>query len=118
MKENFYIATSMIKPLGLGYHKINMWLNFCMLFYFENADSAVCKTCGHSHYKLRTGREKILVAHKKLRYFSIIPRLHRLFMSPKTVEHITWHQSHDAVDRVMVHLSDGEALKHFNNVHP
>jgi hypothetical protein len=31
---------------------------------------------------------------------------------------MTWHQSHDAVDGVMMHLSDGEAWKHFNNVHP
>jgi len=39
-------------------------------------------------------------------------------MSPRTTEHLTWHQSHDAIDRVMVHLSDGEAWKHFNSVHP
>jgi hypothetical protein len=31
---------------------------------------------------------------------------------------MTWHQSHDAVDGVMVHPSDGEAWKHFNSVHP
>jgi hypothetical protein len=30
-------------------------------------------------------------------------------MSPRIVEHMTWHQSHDAVDGVMVHPSDGEA---------
>jgi hypothetical protein len=39
-------------------------------------------------------------------------------MSPRTAEHMTWHQSHDAVDGVMVHPSDGEAWKHFNSVHP
>jgi len=39
-------------------------------------------------------------------------------MSPRTVEHMTWHQSHDAVDAVMVHPSDDEAWKHFNSVHP
>jgi hypothetical protein len=39
-------------------------------------------------------------------------------MSPKTVEHITWHQSHGVVDGVMVHPSNGEAWKHFNSVHP
>jgi len=38
-------------------------------------------------------------------------------MSPRTAEHMTWHQSHDAVDGVMVHPSDGEAWKHFNSVH-
>ena len=39
-------------------------------------------------------------------------------MSPRTVEHMTWHQAHDVVDGVMVHASDGEAWKHFNSVHP
>ena len=39
-------------------------------------------------------------------------------MSPRTVEHITWHQAHDAVDGVMLHPSDSEAWKLFNSVHP
>jgi hypothetical protein len=52
------------------------------------------------------------------RYFPITPRLQRLFMSRKTAEHMTWHQSHDAVDGVMMYPSNGEAWKHFNSVHP
>jgi len=39
-------------------------------------------------------------------------------MSPRTAEHMTWHQSHHVVDGVMVHHSDGEAWKHFNSMHP
>jgi len=39
-------------------------------------------------------------------------------MSPRIAEYMTWHQSHHAVDGVMVHPSDGEAWKHFNSVHP
>ena len=31
---------------------------------------------------------------------------------------MTWHQTHDAVDGVMVHPYDGEAWKRFNSVHP
>ena len=38
-------------------------------------------------------------------------------MSRRTAEHMTWHQTHDAVDGVMVHPSDGEAWKRFNSVH-
>jgi len=72
----------------------------------------------HSRYKPRSGREKTLVTHKKLRYFLITPRLQKLFMSPKTVEYMTWHQSHDVMDGVMVHPSNDEAWKHFNNVYP
>ena len=58
------------------------------------------------------------MAYKKLRYFPITPRLQRLFMSPRTVKHMTCQQSHHGVDGVMVHTSDGEAWKHFNIVHP
>jgi hypothetical protein len=118
LKENFYAAKSMMKPLGLGYQKIDMCPNFCMLYYLENAEMTECMTCGHSRYKPRTSRGKTLVAYKKLRYFPITPRLQRLFMSPRTAEHMTWHQAHHAVDGVMVHPSNGEAWKRFNSVHP
>ena len=114
LKENFYAAKSKMKPLGLGYQKIDMCPNFCMLYYLENAKMTECMTCGHSRYKPRTGRGKTLVTYKKLRYFPITSRLQRLFMSPRTAEHMTWHQSHDTVDGVMVQPSDG----HFNSVHP
>jgi len=60
----------------------------------------------------------LLSTHRKLKYFSITLRMQRLFMSLKTIEHLTWHQSHDAVNIVMVHSFNGEAWKQFNNVHP
>jgi len=72
----------------------------------------------HSRYKPRSGREKTLITHKKLRYFLITPRLQKLFMSSKTVEYMTWHQSHDVMDGMIVHPSNNEAWKHFNSVHP
>jgi hypothetical protein len=62
LKENFYVAKSMMKPLGLGYQKIDMCPNFCMLYYLENAELAECMTCGHSCYKPRIDRGKTLVA--------------------------------------------------------
>jgi hypothetical protein len=108
----------MMKPLGLGYQKIDMCPNFCMLYYLENDELTKCMTCGHSRYKPRTDRGKTLVAYKKLRYFPITPKLQRLFMSPRIAEHMTWHQSHHAVDGVIMHPSNGEAWKHFNSVHP
>jgi hypothetical protein len=118
LKENFYTVKSIMKPLGLGYQKIDMCPNFCMLYYLENAEMTECITCEHSRYKPRIGSGKTLVAYKKLRYFPFTSRLQRLFMSLRTVEHMTWHQSHNTVDEVMVHPFDGEAWKHFNSVHP
>jgi len=38
LKENFYAAKSMMKPLGLGYQKIDICPNFCMLYYLENVE--------------------------------------------------------------------------------
>jgi hypothetical protein len=64
-KENFYAAKSMMKPPDLGYQKIDMCPNFCMLYYRENTKLTKCKPYGHSHYKTRTGRWRTLVAHKK-----------------------------------------------------
>jgi len=92
--------------------------HFCMLYYLENAEMTECMACGHSRYKPRTGRGKTLVAYKKVRYFSITPRLQRLFISPRTAEHMTWYQAYDVVHGVMVHPSDGEVWKLFNSVHP
>ena len=108
----------MMKLFSLRYQKIDMFLNFCMLYYLENTELIECMTCEHSRYKPRTGKGKILVAYKKkLRYVSVTPRLQMLFMSSRTAEHMTWHQSYDAVDRMMVHHFDIEACKHINSVH-
>ena len=118
LKENFYTTKFTMKPLGLGYQKIEMCPNFCMIYYLEKAELTECMTCGHSRYKPITSRGKTLMAYKKLKYFPITPRLQRLFMSPRTAEHMIWHQSYTVVNGVMVHPSDGEAWKHFNSVHP
>jgi hypothetical protein len=117
LKENLYAAKSMMKPLNLRYQKIDMCPNFCMLYYLENVELTECMTPGHSHYKPRTGKGKTLMAYKKFGYFLITPRLQRLFMSPRTIEHITWYQSHNAVDGVMAHPSDDEAWKYLSSVH-
>jgi len=78
-----------MKLLGLGYQKIDMYPNFCMLYYLENVELIDCMTCGHSRYKPKTGGEKTLVEHKKLRYFPITYKLYKLFMSPKIIEYMT-----------------------------
>jgi hypothetical protein len=51
LKENFYAAKSMMKPLGLGYQKISVSSMLCMLYYFENTELTEWRTCGHSCYK-------------------------------------------------------------------
>ena len=83
----------MIKCIGLRYKKINMCLNFCMLYYLKNTDLTKCRTCGHAWYKPRTCKGRAFFAHRILRYSSITPRLQRLFMSSNTTKYMTWHHS-------------------------
>jgi hypothetical protein len=45
LKKNFYIAKFMMKPFGLGYQKIDMYPNFCMMYYLENVELTECRTC-------------------------------------------------------------------------
>ena len=63
----------MIKPLSLGYQKIDTCQNFCMLYYLENIELTKCKTCGRASCKPKTSSGRTFVAHRKLRYFSITP---------------------------------------------
>jgi hypothetical protein len=62
LKRNVYAAKSMMKPLGLGYQKIDMCPNFCMLYYIENDKLIECMACRHSRSIPRTGRGKTFMA--------------------------------------------------------
>jgi hypothetical protein len=99
----------MMNPLGLGLQKIDICLKLCMLYYLKNTELNKCRTYGYAHYKPKIDREITIVTYRKHRYFLITPRLQKLFMSPKTVEHMICHYSYDTVDGVMMHSSDNEA---------
>jgi len=65
MQDNFYTIKSMMKPLGLGYQKINMYPNFWVLYHGEYATFIECKTCQHAQYKPNNGRGRTLIIYKK-----------------------------------------------------
>jgi hypothetical protein len=62
-------------------HKSQYIIGRCILYYFENAYLTKCKTYVHAPYKPRIGRGKTLIAHRKLRYFLITPRLQVIHIS-------------------------------------
>jgi len=82
-----------------------------MLDYLENTEVIKCMTCGHSRYKPRTDMGKTFIAF--VAYKNLDTSQSRL-----DCRGYSCHQSHDMVDGVMMHPSDGEAWKHFNSVHP
>ncbi|KAL0435230.1 UNVERIFIED_CONTAM: hypothetical protein Sradi_0230900 [Sesamum radiatum] len=91
-----------------------------MLFWKDDKHLEFCKFCGHARYKPTRGQNP---RHKKtayaiLRYLPITPRLQRLYASNTTVEHMSWHATHETESGVMCHPFDAEAWKYFNETHP
>ncbi|XP_021717375.1 uncharacterized protein LOC110685200 [Chenopodium quinoa] len=113
-----------IKDLGLGYEKIHACPNDCMLYWGEFADEIKCHICHTSRWKTMKGKEgdKIEKGNesvkkgepaKVMRYFPLIPRLKRLYMSSKTAEDMRWHFNRED-DKILRHPADGVAWKKFD----
>jgi hypothetical protein len=85
-------------------------------FSIEHKDEMKCLKCGKSRFVevINEDGEKVMtkLAHKQLRYMSLMPRMKWLFLSNKTARHMRWHKEdvHEN-DQVMVHSSDSEAWK-------
>jgi hypothetical protein len=94
MPTNAYEAKRFLKDLGLGYEKILVCINNCMLFWKNDAALDSCKFYGKSKWKdeiidkngqYRNPKKRPM---KVLRWFSLIPWLQRLFMSQHIASHM------------------------------
>ncbi|KAL0301673.1 UNVERIFIED_CONTAM: hypothetical protein Sradi_6444100 [Sesamum radiatum] len=76
------------------------------------------KFCGDARYKPSRGARPTLkeVPYAVLRYLSLTPPLQRLYWT--TVDHMTWHATHQTKEGSMCHPSDGEAWKHLDRMYP
>ena len=106
----------MIKKLGLTYTKIDMCPNDCMLYWAEDENKEECKTSRWKNEKSRndegatsTRKKRKKQSAKVLRYFPLILRLKRLFMSSKTSEDMIWHAQDCDTDGMMRHPRDSNA---------
>ena len=50
---SFYASKKMVKELDMGYEKIDVYRNGCMLFFKEDQQKSSCGVCGASRFKLR-----------------------------------------------------------------
>ncbi|XP_056698305.1 uncharacterized protein [Spinacia oleracea] len=122
--SSYYEGMKIMNDLGLGYEKIHACPNDCMLYWGEFAEKTECHICHTSRWKNVKEKEgdirekdkeacKKGVAAKVMRYFPLIPRLKRLYMSSKTAEDMRWH--FDRKDgNIISHPADGEAWKLFD----
>ncbi|XP_019232529.1 PREDICTED: uncharacterized protein LOC109213219 [Nicotiana attenuata] len=128
--NSFYEAKNTIKKLCLDYIKIDACPNDCMLYWGDDANEETCKHCHTSRWKptkksnnnhmSTTGKKKKKqkMPAKILRYFLLKPRLQRLFMCYKIVEHMRWHVKDSNRDGIPRHPRDGEAWKRFDTTFP
>ncbi|XP_056698150.1 uncharacterized protein [Spinacia oleracea] len=122
--SSYYEGMKILNDLGLGYEKIHAYPNDCMLYWGEFEEKTECHICHTSRWKNVKEKEgdvrekdkeacKKGVAAKVMRYFPLIPRLKRIYMSSKTAEDMRWH--FDRKDgNIISHPADGEAWKLFD----
>ncbi|XP_021853263.2 uncharacterized protein [Spinacia oleracea] len=122
--SSYYEGKKIVNDLGLGYEKIDACPNNCILYWGVFADKDGCHVCHTSRWKTVKEKEdnksekgkkicKKGEPAKVMRYFSLIPRLKRLYMSSKTAKDMRWHFEHKD-DKILRHPSDGEAWKSFD----
>ncbi|XP_062085975.1 uncharacterized protein LOC133792082 [Humulus lupulus] len=110
---NYYQTSKLLCEVGLGYEQIDVCQYDCALFYGENANAVSCPVCKSSRYVQNQ------IPHKRLRWFPIKAQLKRLFSSKHTSKDMQWHKEVRKNEaRILRHPADGDAWKHFDNVHP
>jgi hypothetical protein len=122
LPKNTYEAKKSLKDLGLGYEKILACRNNCMLFWKDTEHLDFCTKCGLSKWKDDIGDGQSRPSKRRpikvLRWFPLIPRLQRLFMSQHTAVNMRWHADGRTKDGVLRHPADGKAWKSFDEKHP
>ncbi|XP_074373596.1 uncharacterized protein LOC141713936 [Apium graveolens] len=123
--STFNLAKNIIKDLGLDYKKIDACPNECILYWGDNKDRVCCKTCGVSKWKgVEQGQEQELdvnsnrIPAKVMRFFSLIPRLQRLYMCKDFAKKMVWHAVERKKDGKLRHPADGEAWKIMDAKYP
>ncbi|XP_050387377.1 uncharacterized protein LOC126803646 [Argentina anserina] len=106
--DSLYTVKKTLKDFDLGYEKIHTCINDCCLFRGDNLNLQKCPECQASRWKVNPRTKKIEegTLAKVLRYFPIIPRLQRMFLSSTIGEQLTWHSSHHSQDGMMRHPVD------------
>nr|XP_051197060.1 uncharacterized protein LOC127310421 [Lolium perenne] len=114
--KSYEEALSIVSRLGLGYESIHVCPNNCVLFRKDYAKENNCPKCKASRWKDADGRRKI--PEKVLRYFPLIPRLERMFLSKEQTKEVQWHKlKRQDVENDLSHPTDGDAWKDFDNIH-
>ncbi|XP_039851410.1 uncharacterized protein LOC120709835 [Panicum virgatum] len=114
LPKSYNEMKALLRKIGFGYVCIYVCKYDCALFWKDHEGDDHCPVCGFTRWKVnKEGRKK--VPHKVLRYFPIIPRLQRFFMSKQWAQYARWHKEKRVpIENEMRHPADGEAWKDFD----
>ncbi|XP_074282878.1 uncharacterized protein LOC141607428 [Silene latifolia] len=127
--STYYEGKKIINDLGLGYEKIHACPSNCMLYWGEFSQKEECHKCHTSRWKKTAsqvgnnkdkekGHLKKGEPAKVMRYFPFIPRLQRIYASPKTAHDMRWHHESRVKDGKLRHPADGLAWQEFDSRYP
>ncbi|KAL6533628.1 hypothetical protein OROHE_013461 [Orobanche hederae] len=114
LPKSHYKVRNILSSLGLKYRIIDACPNDCVLFYKEYKDLDYCLVCGQCRFQVNRKSSKKRIPVKVVRYFPLIPRLQRLYMSLHTAEAMRWYAEKRIDDDVLRHAADGKGFKHFD----
>ncbi|XP_028051175.1 uncharacterized protein LOC114255823 [Camellia sinensis] len=124
LPKSFYATRALLRELGLDYHKVHACPRDCSLYWKETASRDDCIVCQTPRYKQFEGEKNDYktkqqrIPQKIVRYFPLIPRLQRLFMSSKTASLMRWHVEGRIDDGKMRHPADSPVWKNFDTLYP
>ncbi|XP_062100835.1 uncharacterized protein LOC133806762 [Humulus lupulus] len=118
--KSMYEVRKFLRLFDLGYEKIHACVNDCCLFRKDKENLQECPTCGTSRWMSDKLTKKVRhgVPAKVLRYFPIIPRLKRMFMSKRISKELRWHHNNKSCDGKMRHPVDSAAWELVNDKWP
>ncbi|XP_074302798.1 uncharacterized protein LOC141635098 [Silene latifolia] len=90
---------------------------------FYEGDKEECNVCHTSRWKKVIGEKGKNLAKKGegakvMRYFPLIPRLERIYASPKTAEDMRWHHKDRVKDGKLRHPANALAWEQFDSRYP
>ncbi|XP_074271128.1 uncharacterized protein LOC141595055 [Silene latifolia] len=118
--SSYYEGKKLINNFGLGYEKNHACLSNCMLYWREFSEKEECHVCHTSRWKTSIGEGKAKKGEgaKVMRYFPLIPKLQRIYNSPKTAENMRWHHKDRVKDGKLRHPVDALAWEQFDSRYP
>ena len=116
-----YEAKKVLRLLGMGYEKIHVCPQDCILYRNDFADCTSCPKCKRSRWKTRSNYVKMFkegVPAKVLWYIPPIPRFNRLFSNPKHAKSLLWHDEERIKDGKLRHPADSPAWGKVDDMWP